>query len=212
MADIGLGRFGDRRLEKGGPFCMPGWWSWAAAGSRRASSGGDRAGEIRIWRFLHNRAVMVEEMVASAAARTLAQAAGRHVLAIQDTTMVRSAPQGLGVALHPVLAIDAVEGTVLGLVDANFMVRRGGRRGRRLHVDLVHKESRRWLEYGGRTALRKRPAKAGIQGRSHRPLGPRLRGDERYRIANHFRPILQAPCATARLPAITMNQGAQPGR
>ncbi len=23
MADYGLGRFGDRRLEKGGPFCMP---------------------------------------------------------------------------------------------------------------------------------------------------------------------------------------------
>jgi len=108
--------------------------------------GGDRAGEIRIWRFLHNRAVTVEEMVATAAGRTLAQAAARHVLAIQDTTMVRSAPQGLGVALHPVLAIDAVEGTVLGLVDATFMVRRGGRRGRRLHVDLVHKESRRWLD------------------------------------------------------------------
>ena len=22
----GLGRFGDRRLEKGGPICMPRWW------------------------------------------------------------------------------------------------------------------------------------------------------------------------------------------
>jgi hypothetical protein len=26
MAEYGLGRFGDRRLEKGGPFCMPAWW------------------------------------------------------------------------------------------------------------------------------------------------------------------------------------------
>jgi hypothetical protein len=73
------------------------------------------------------------------------------VLAIQDTTMVRSAPQGLGVALHPVLAVDAVEGTLLGLVDARFMVRRGGQRGRRFKVELAHKESRRWLD-GARSA------------------------------------------------------------
>ena len=108
--------------------------------------GKDRAGEIRLWRFLHNRAVTVGEMVATAAGRTLAQASGRHVLAIQDTTMVRSAPRGLGVALHPVLAVDAVEGTVLGLIDARFMVRRGGQRGRRLQVDVAQKESRRWLD------------------------------------------------------------------
>jgi hypothetical protein len=108
--------------------------------------GKDRAGEIRLWRFLHNEAVTVAEMVATAAGRTLSQAAGRHVLAIQDTTMVRSAPQGLGVALHPVLAVDALEGTLLGLIDARFMVRRGGQRGRRLKVELAHKESRRWLE------------------------------------------------------------------
>jgi hypothetical protein len=25
MSDVTLGRFGDRRLEKGGPFCMPAW-------------------------------------------------------------------------------------------------------------------------------------------------------------------------------------------
>lgn len=25
MMNIGLGRFGDRRLEKGGSFCMSGW-------------------------------------------------------------------------------------------------------------------------------------------------------------------------------------------
>jgi hypothetical protein len=24
--DFGLGRFGDRRLEKGGPICMRRWW------------------------------------------------------------------------------------------------------------------------------------------------------------------------------------------
>lgn len=30
--DIGLGRFGDRRLEKGGPFCWADWLSRAVAG------------------------------------------------------------------------------------------------------------------------------------------------------------------------------------
>ena len=108
--------------------------------------GKDRAGEIRIWRFLHNGAVTVDEMVATAAARTLGLVSGRHVLAIQDTTMVRSTGRGFGVALHPVIAVDAVEGTLLGLVDACFMVRNGGKRARRHHVGLADKESRRWLE------------------------------------------------------------------
>jgi hypothetical protein len=107
--------------------------------------GKDRAGEIRIWRFLHNDAVTVDEMVATAAARTLGLVSGRHVLAIQDTTTVRSTARGLGVALHPVIAVDAIEGTLLGLVEACFMVRNGGKRARRHHVDLADKESRRWL-------------------------------------------------------------------
>lgn len=31
MDEIALGRFGDRRLEKGGSFCTRGWWRMAAA-------------------------------------------------------------------------------------------------------------------------------------------------------------------------------------
>jgi hypothetical protein len=30
MTEVTLGRFGDRRLEKGGPFCMAAWWRRAA--------------------------------------------------------------------------------------------------------------------------------------------------------------------------------------
>ena len=107
--------------------------------------GKNRAGEIRIWRFLHNGAVTVDEMVATAATRTLGLVPGRHVLAIQDTSMVRSAARGVGVALHPVIAVDALDGALLGLVDACFMVRNGGKRARRHHVELADKESRRWL-------------------------------------------------------------------
>jgi hypothetical protein len=32
MSDVTLGRFGDRRLEKGGPFCMPVWWRRVGVG------------------------------------------------------------------------------------------------------------------------------------------------------------------------------------
>jgi hypothetical protein len=44
--------------------------------------GRNRAGEIRLFRFLHNPAVSVAEMVATAAARTRTGVVGRHVLAI----------------------------------------------------------------------------------------------------------------------------------
>jgi hypothetical protein len=107
--------------------------------------GGDRAGEMRITRFLRNPAVTIEEMTATAVARTLTQVAGRHVLAIQDTTMVRSAAGGVGVALHPVIAVDAMTGTLLGLLGTQFFVRKGGKRDHRARP-FVAKESRRWRD------------------------------------------------------------------
>ena len=35
-SELGLGRFGDRRLEKGGPFCWLGFWPWAGTASGSA--------------------------------------------------------------------------------------------------------------------------------------------------------------------------------
>lgn len=114
-------------------------------GVRVRRLGGNRAGEIRITRFLHNPAVSVGEMVATAAARTCAQVAGHHVLAVQDTTMVRAGADGCGVALHPVIAVEAVQGTLLGLLDAELFARTGGHRGQRKDRAFAEKESRRWL-------------------------------------------------------------------
>jgi hypothetical protein len=51
---------------------------------------------MRLRRFLENPAVDVGEMVASAAFRTAVACAGRHVLAIQDTTSIRADPAGGG--------------------------------------------------------------------------------------------------------------------
>lgn len=115
-------------------------------GVRVRRLGGDRAGEIRLFRFLHNCAVTVGEMVQTAAARTCAAAAGRHVLAIQDSTSVRAAADGVGLILHPVIAVDAVDGSCLGLVDACFLARQGGARERRKERDFSDKQSRRWLD------------------------------------------------------------------
>lgn len=108
--------------------------------------GGSRAGEIRITRFLRNRAVKVEEMIETAAARTCTRVAGRHVLAIQDTTTVRAEEKGRCIALHPVIAVEAVEGALLGLVDARFFVRTSGKRGQHKDKAFAEKESRRWLD------------------------------------------------------------------
>lgn len=107
--------------------------------------GGSRAGEMRITRFLRNRAVTVEEIVASAVERTAGRVAGSHVLAIQDTTDVRVGCEQGGIVLHPTIAVDAGSGALLGLVHAEFLARPGGSRSLRKERGFADKQSRRWL-------------------------------------------------------------------
>ena len=70
--EYGLGRFGDRRLEKGGP---------RARGARRRPCScirrlaGKRSKEMQFTRFLRNASVTAAEMSAHAAAGTAARAA-----------------------------------------------------------------------------------------------------------------------------------------
>jgi len=105
--------------------------------------GGDRAGEMRITRFLHNPKVTIEEMIATARARACAEVAGRHVLAIQDTSALRVDEKGLGLSFHPVIAVDANTGAVLGLVDNFFLNRHGSERGNHKQRTFEEKDSRR---------------------------------------------------------------------
>jgi hypothetical protein len=107
--------------------------------------GGSRAGEIRLTRLLRNEAFSCEEMLAEAAERTAERCAGRHVLAIQDTTVLRSEGGG-GEYLHAVLALDAQDGAILGLIGGCLLERKGGRRAARRSVPIEEKESFRWLE------------------------------------------------------------------
>lgn len=113
--------------------------------------GASRAGEIRLTRFLRNEAVTVAEMVRTAAERTASACAGRHVLAIQDTTVVQSDGGG-GTYLHPVLAIDAQDGAILGLIHACFLERTDGKKQERRAKAVEDKESFRWIEGASRAS------------------------------------------------------------
>ena len=113
--------------------------------------GGDRAGEIRLFRFLRNPSVTIEEMLAEAGQRTSDRCQGRDVLVIQDTTVVRSGGGG-GDYLHAAMALDVADDAILGPVDARFLSRRSGRKAERRSLPIEEKESFRWLETADRAA------------------------------------------------------------
>jgi hypothetical protein len=115
---------------------------------------------VQFSRLLHNEAVTVGEMSASAAARTAERVAGKDILAIQDTSELvfggKSArargfgPVGHGGALgglclHSVLAVDALTGEVIGLVHMEVWNRDQGKVGARHKRATADKESQRWL-------------------------------------------------------------------
>ena len=120
-------------------------------GLRVRRLGGDRAGEIRLTRLLRNDAVTIEEMVAEAGRRTAQRCAGRRVLAIQDTTVVRSEGGG-GLYAHPVLVVDAEEGAILGLAHAAFLSPDKGLKASRRSKPVKDKESQRWLDGAAKAA------------------------------------------------------------
>ena len=121
--------------------------------------GGCRAGEVRFGRFLNNPSVSGREMVAHAAKGVGERAAGRDVLAIQDTTEINFRSHGgrkrgfgtvgngsdIGVFLHPLIVLDAEHGGILGLADAQILNRTGGKAPERKKRRIEEKESERWL-------------------------------------------------------------------
>lgn len=140
-----LGRFGDRRLEQGGRFLMERLVEVGQTGVCVRSLGGCRAGEIRITRFLRNDRVTPAEMFGTAAARTETMVAGRHILAVQDTTTLRDDGKKNSLLLHPTIAVDALDGALYGLVHAETLCRKGGKKQSRKRRAFANKESRRWL-------------------------------------------------------------------
>jgi DDE family transposase len=108
--------------------------------------GGNRAGEMRITRFLRNPGVRPEEMIATARARTAGLVKGRHILAIQDTTTLRDDGKRCSLNLHPMIAVDAHDGGLIGLVDAVFLNHVGGQKHLCKKRPFAEKESSRWLD------------------------------------------------------------------
>jgi hypothetical protein len=119
---------------------------------------GERSQEMRFGRFLANRRVTVDRLIEGWSERTRGAVAGRHVLAIQDTSEIRFATteddrRGLGkvkkgkshgVLLHAMLAVDADDGTALGLVAGQVWTRRGSVGTPHGQRRLADKESLRW--------------------------------------------------------------------
>jgi hypothetical protein len=133
----------------------------------RRLSGGDRALEVRFNRFLGHDKVTVDRIIESWSESTVAAVAGRHVLAIQDTSEIHfnttsQRRRGLGeigrgnhhgVLLHPMLAVDADNGTCLGLLSGEVWTRDGRRTVSHDSRALSDKESQRWIT----TALAAKP-------------------------------------------------------
>lgn len=114
---------------------------------------------MQFWRFLANDRVTIDKLIASWSDQTRPAAAGRHVLAIQDTSEIRFAttPQerrGLGkikkgnihgALLHAMIGIDAESGAMLGLVDGQVWTRQGDVTTPHAKRTVADKESARWI-------------------------------------------------------------------
>jgi Transposase DDE domain len=163
MIGADLGRFGDKRLACVGGALLDAMQCQRTMCVHRLAK--DRNQAIQFGRFLANPAVTAQEMLTTAGRQTGQRVAGRHVLAIQDTTELHfpthtaskrgfgKAGNGedLGLFLHPVLAVDADAGGIIGLVDCAVMNRTDGKVADHKQRGAEEKESRRWL-YGAEVA------------------------------------------------------------
>ncbi len=125
----------------------------------RRAAGGQRSQIVRYGRFLDNRKVTVASLIEDWSRQTAVAAAGRHVLAIHDTSEInfRTSPEhrrGLGeiakgnsygVLLHAMLAIEAQSGDSLGLVAGGIWTRQGRQVVAHDKRAASERESRRWL-------------------------------------------------------------------
>lgn len=119
----------------------------------------NRTERIGIQRFFRNPNVTAKEIVHTAGVRTGEAAAGRHVLLIQDTTEINYEAKAqrkrnlgrvgngtdVGLFAHPALAIDAEDGSVLGLAGATIWRRVKTKDKNYQNLPIEAKESHRWI-------------------------------------------------------------------
>ena len=122
--------------------------------------GDTRAEKVKFRRFLMNDRVTVGRIVVRLRARIATAAAGRHVLAIQDTSEInyeskRARKRGLGTVgngsdvglfVHPMLTVNAETGHCLGLADVQVWRRFKKKAADYRKQPIEDKESYRWLK------------------------------------------------------------------
>ncbi|WP_053080657.1 IS4 family transposase, partial [Methylobacterium variabile] len=152
----GLG-IGDVRTEARGAWLFE---RIVATGSVVLSAvGGSEAGTASAHRYLTSPRTTVGGILKAFGRRTARACAGRPIVAVQDTSEIgfggeAAGRDGLGPAgngrdpgffLHPVIAVDAEDEAVLGVIDAQIWTRSEGRVGPRHGRSLEEKESFRWI-------------------------------------------------------------------
>src|SRR3569833_1982519 len=104
----------------------------------RQMARGDWAANMAFWRFVNNPQVTTNKLIEGWSLQTRTAVSGRHVLAIQDTSEVKSQTRpgcrrGLGkvgkgnargVLLHAMIAVDADSGVCLGLTGGEVWTRK----------------------------------------------------------------------------------------
>jgi Transposase DDE domain len=155
---VGVGYFGDVRRERAGAMLLERVVATGSLVLRRA--GGDRAGELSAHRFLDSAHVTPEDIFATVGMRTAAACAGRRIVAAQDTTEINFKGrhlrrEGLGPAgdgrtpgffCHAMVAIDADDEALLGVVHARIWTRSPEPVSARRSREIEDKESFRWIE------------------------------------------------------------------
>ena len=124
----------------------------------RQAGDGQRALEVGFGRFLANSRVTTDRLIEGWGEQTAVAATGRHVLAIQDTSEInfhtrpgrrrglgKTKGGGRGLLLHGMVAIDATNGSCLGLVGGQIWTRRGRVRVAHEKRRSENKESHRWI-------------------------------------------------------------------
>jgi hypothetical protein len=153
-----IGYFGDvRRQRVGAALCK----RVVETGSLVLRQvGSDRRREMSAQRFLASRDVTHQEILATAGQRTALACAGRRIVAAQDTTEINfkdrdRARKGLGPAgdgrtpgffCHAMVAIDAENEALLGVVHARIWTRSPEPVTARRSRPTEQKESMRWIE------------------------------------------------------------------
>lgn len=152
-----IGNFGDARFCKTGELLYKRMLERGTVCLRRLSD--DRATQRRFHRLLEHANVTPEEIIRHGTARTARAVAGRHVLAIQDTSELdysaharrtaglgkTSSRNGLGLFIHPVLVIDAQNKACLGIAHQAAWVRESTTQYQPKRRPIELKESMRWL-------------------------------------------------------------------